>query len=294
MRLLLFALPLLLIPTQTLGCSDVPEPSPTAPPVVPVGSTSADGLAADGYESQWSDILARVVTADGLVRYDLLRGELRDDLDAVVAAIEDFDASTLGSDAEKKAFWMNAYNARMLDRLLEAGVPSNIEAHGFDFFFETPLRVAGLDVTLNQIENVILRGADGPAELKALAVDRLDPRLHVGVNCGAVSCPRLRQRAFTADNLDAELDAAMRDFVNSRRHFRRDGDGWVVSSLLDWYADDWERAGMPGGDFLLLYLDPKRAHSAVKRVVLAGNTAREIVADDSVQTEYLWALNRAE
>ena len=245
------------------------------------------------YEKAWSDLLGRVVTDAGLVRYDLLAGPLRDEFDAVAAAIEAFDASTLDTFSEKLTFWVNAYNVKIVKRVLEAGVPENIEDYGFAFFFETPVRVAGYDVTLNQIEHLILRRQDGPVELEALAVNRLDPRLHVGLNCGAISCPRLR--AFTVANVDAELDAAMRDFVNSPQHFRFEGDTAALSSLLDWFAADWDVMGPDeAGDYLLGFMDSDRPDANRLRRLFEGQSAAEIRALPNVRFAYDWDLNAAD
>ncbi len=260
---------------------------PSAGPV----ASLADPPRAD-YEQAWSDLLRQIVTDDGLVRYDLLAGPLRGEFDAVVRGIEAVDASTLTTDAERLAFWMNAYNVKMVERVLAKGTPANIERVGFDAFFKTPVRVAGRDVTLDEIENVILR-RQPTTTLSALQVRALDPRIHVGLNCGAVSCPRLRGRAFTAANVDAELDRAMGDFVDSRHHFRFDGDTAVLSSLLDWFGSDFDAAGKPAGDYLLGFMDASRPSAAAFRALFEGRTAAEIKAQPGVRYEYRWDLNAA-
>jgi len=259
--------------------------------VVLIGFTSPGAPVVESYEETWSDVLGRIVTDDGFVRYDLLDGPLRADFDAVIDAVEAFDASALTTDAKKLAFWINAYNAKMIERVLAADVPDNIEAHGFDFFFNTPVHVAGRDVTLDQIEHGILRRQDDA--FAALQPSTLDPRLHVGLNCGATSCPRLRQRAFTAANLDAELDRAMRDFVNSPRHFGFDGDIAVLSSLLDWFGGDFGRTGEPAGDYLLGFMDADRPDAGRLQELFAGRTAAEIKAQPNVRFKYRWDLNAA-
>jgi hypothetical protein len=181
----------------------------------------------------------------------------------------------------------------MIERVLVADMPANIEAHGFDFFFETPVRVAGRDLTLDQIEHDILRRRGGEA-YAALQPRSLDPRLHVGLNCGAISCPRLRSRAFTASTVDAELDRAMRDFVNSPAHFRFEGDAAVLSSLLDWFGSDFDATGEPAGDYLLAFMDPDRADAERLRDLFEGHSAAEIAALPGVRSEYAWDLNAAE
>lgn len=246
-------------------------------------------LAPPDYEAAWAALLGDVVTADGLVRYDLVAGPLRGEFESVADQIEDFDAAALRTDAQKLAFWMNAYNVKMIERVLAAGVPPNIEARGFEFFFRTPVRVAGRELTLDEIEHVILRKQDGRAELAPLQVERLDSRLHVGLNCAAVSCPPLRP--FTAADVDAELDRAMRDFVNSPDHVRSEGGGFVLSSLLDWFGEDFDAAGEPAGDYLLGFMDAGRPGYERLRGLLAGRTAAGIAAQPGVRFVYRWDLN---
>ena len=247
---------------------------------------------AAAYEQAWSDLLQQIVMNDGLVRYDLLAGSLSEEFATVVSAIETFDVSTLTSETARLAFWMNAYNVKMVERVLAKGTPANIERAGFDTFFKTPVRVAGRDVTLDEIENVILR-RQPTTTLSALQVGTLDPRIHVGLNCGAVSCPRLRSRAFTAGNVSAELDRAMGDFVNSRHHFRVEGETAVLSSLLDWFGSDFDAAGKPAGDYLLGFMDDTRPDAAQLRSLFEGRTAAEIKAQPNVRYAYRWDLNTA-
>lgn len=140
---------------------------------------------------------------------------------------------------------------------------------------------------------VILRREEGPAHLESLRVDTLDPRLHVGINCAAVSCPRLRPRAFTASNVDDELDRAMRDFVRSEHHVRMDGRVLVLSSILDWFGGDFDRPEQPAGDFLLAYMAKDRRDYAALRSRLQGKTSEEIKHDRNVRFEYDWRLNSA-
>ena len=114
----------------------------------------------------------------------------------------------------------------------------------------------------------------------------------MGLNCAAVSCPRLRDRAFTADNVDAELDAAMRDFMTSSRHFRVEGDTIVVSSLLDWFAADFDLHG-PAGDYLLGFMPTDRPGAERLRALLEGTSAAGLKQKPAVRYEYLWDVNRA-
>ena len=65
----------------------------------------------------------------------------------------------------------------------------------FGFFKIYQFTVGGRRFTLDQIEHEIIR--------KWFA----DPRIHAAINCAAVSCPRLLNKAFTPDELDDQLNA---------------------------------------------------------------------------------------
>lgn len=168
---------------QSSTCASSVENAP--PP-----SRAGDVRAAFDYTTEFTDILSQIVTNDGLVRYRLLHGPLMDDFRSVLKAVEEFDVRTLTSDKEKLAFWMNAYNVQMLQNILENPDATNIIENGYaDEFFKTPVRAAGLGITLDQIEHVLLRQQKGSPHLERHRIERFDPRLHVGINCAAVSCP---------------------------------------------------------------------------------------------------------
>ncbi|NBC17288.1 MAG: DUF547 domain-containing protein [Bacteroidetes bacterium] len=257
-------------------------------------SRAGDVLPADDYEALLTSVLEQVVTDDGFVRYDLLRGPLGADFRRVLKAIETFDASTLTTHDARLAFWINAYNVQMLQHIVETPSAQDIVEDGYaEAFFKTPVLTAQTPMTLDEIEHVILRGEAGRAVLDPFQLDTLDPRIHVGLNCAAISCPRLRQRAFTAANVDAELDAAMRDFTASPRHFRLDDGTYVVSSLLDWFAVDFDRPDRPAGDLLLRHMPTDRPDYDAWQALLAGRTAAALKARDDVRFAYDWTVNRA-
>lgn len=248
-------------------------------------------LPADGqdYAKSFTSVLSDVVTDDGLVHYDRLVGH--PDWPATVKGVEDFDFSPSASDSEKLAFWLNAYNVHMLN--LVAARPGRGNVLGLDIgavFFKTPVRAAGQMLTLDQIEHDILReGKDAFARLRP---SQFDPRIHVALNCAAISCPRLWPEAFSAKELDAQLDRAMHTFVNDPRHFAVDDGRLVASSLLKWFGADFDRAGMPAGDFLLGYMDATRPDYAALKGLLAGRMADQL-ADDGAKFRYDWTVNRA-
>lgn len=257
---------------------------------------AAGAHAQPAVEAPLARALAGVVRADG--RFDTARlARQADDLDAALAAVAATDPAALRSDAQKTAFLVNAYHARLLRTLVDHPRARHLERDGlFDAFFRTRFVVAGQRLTLNEVEHGLLRRqarVDGralPAGAIPLRVSRVDFRIHAVVNCGAASCPRLPSAPLTSATLEPTLAAAWRAMAASDRHVRMEGRRLVLSSLFDWYAADVEAGGAALGDRLLGAMSPARA--AAFRTRLAGRTAADLRRDRSVRFDYDWSVNR--
>ena len=136
--------------------------------------------------------------------------------------------------AEQLAYWINFYNALTMKVVLdEYPVDSIKDIHEGLIPLTGPwgdvhAHVAGRDLTLDQIEHGILRPI------------WQDARIHYAVNCAAYSCPHLIETAFTAANTEALLEAAAEAYVNSPRGVDViDGDSIVLSSIYEWYTEDF-------------------------------------------------------
>lgn len=116
-----------------------------------------------------------------------------------------------------------------------------------------------------------------------------EPRIHVAVNCASIGCPMLRDEAFTADKLDAQLEDGMRRFLSDRTRNRFDtaSNTLSVSKIFDWYQGDFEQ-GYQG----FTSLDATFARYAAA----LGDTpqARDAIRNGGLNIRYLdydWALN---
>ncbi len=128
------------------------------------------------------------------------------------------------------------------------------------------VKIKGVELSLDDIEHGILRPIFK------------DPRIHYAVNCASIGCPNLRTEAFTGDKLNEQLESAATDYVNSRRGARFDNGGPVVSSIYDWYQEDF--GGTEEG--VLAHL--RRYAAPPLKQKLAGVTTVE-------GYEYDWGLN---
>ena len=85
--------------------------------------------------------------------------------------------------------------------------------------------------TLDQIEHEILRKKFN------------DPRIHVGINCASVSCPRLWNFAFTEDNIASSLDNLMKEFINDTTRNKISKKNVALSEIFNWFSKDFIKNG---------------------------------------------------
>ena len=212
---------------------------PTAPPAPLVSEPQPQEpqrKAQPRLHDAFDDLLQRRVR-DGLVDYDGIRADDRDTLRAYLDRLAQVDVDALGKD-QRFAFYVNLYNATMIDAVLDhtAEHPRwTPAADDFAVFKEPRVRLRSGAVTLDHLENGILRPRFA------------DPRVHVALGCGARSCPPLLPRAYRADDLDRVLDANLKAFLHdaSRNRIDRDAETVHLSKIFEWFAGDFgDEAGV--------------------------------------------------
>ena len=135
---------------------------------------------------------------------------------------------------KRKAFLINAYNAFTVEKILTRW-PDIGSIWDFGNIFGNPFKddfftLLGKPMTLDGIEHGTLR--------KPGAYD--DPRIHYAVNCAAIGCPMLREEAYVAARLEAQLDEQAVRFLSDRSRNRyRDG-RLEVSKIFDWFEEDFQ------------------------------------------------------
>ena len=176
---------------------------------------------------------------------------------------------------EQMAYWINLYNALTLRVVLDHYPVDSIRDIDISpgLFSDGPwgkklIEVEGEAVSLDDIEHRILR-----------PIWR-DPRVHYAVNCASLGCPNLALEPYLGATIDAQLDAAARDFVNSGRAVQFEGMDLVVSSIYDWFQEDFGSNDQDVIDHLMTYAEPKLD------MTLEGFST---IDDD----RYDWALNDA-
>lgn len=211
--------------------------------------------------------------------------------DQVLAELQDprlrilksFSRSTLeGLDTreERLAFWINAYNALVVDGIQALRIRQSVWEVP-DFFARISYRIGDLVFSADDIEHGVLRG-NRPHPLSKAApfrtgdarrqyvVTPVDPRIHFALSCQARSCPSVRE--YRPEGLDAQLDVATREFVN--REVTLEDGHLAVSELFGWFCEDFDES--PGGlaGFLTHHLEDGPVQQAVREQGVARMTWR--------------------
>lgn len=212
-----------------------------------------------------------------LVDYDSLARDMR--LGTYLTGLATVDPASLATEAERLAFWINAYNAYTLQVVLDHGTPTSIRdivARGRDGrngnAWQTPVvRVGDRRYTLDEVEHDVIR-------------ERFDePRVHFALICAARGCPPLRSEAYTGPRLDEQLESQGLKFLHgSAKGCRVDPSTatvWV-SEIFEWYKADFGEDDAALGRFIAHYLPD----SMERRVLERGRFQLRVLPFD-------WTLN---
>jgi Protein of unknown function, DUF547 len=242
-----------------------------------VNGLRAAAISADGSRVDYGSLRASAAYA----RY---RTEL-------TSQLRGLDLASLGSREERLAFWINLYNALVIDGVIALGVRRSVREQlaGLAFFRRAAYTVGGLRFSCEDIENGILRanagnpfipgpqfGQGDPRLPWALAA--IDPRIHCALNCASRSCPPVG--VYAAKQIDSQLDLAARSFVSADTEVDPRSATLTVSAIYSWYSGDF---GGPEGAvrFVRQHLPDDQ-----RRAWLSSGTPINMV-----HRAYDWALN---
>jgi len=243
----------------------------------PIWQASDEANSAVIDHSRWQRFLDRYVERSAsnvnLVRYGAVSDADRESLRDYLASLQAVDPRQYAR-AEQLAYWINLYNAATVELVLRNPGKRSILRMGDGLFSVGPwddaiLEIAGIALTLNDIEHRILR-----------PIWR-DRRIHFAVNCASMSCPDLSMRAYTGENADRQLAENEHAYINDPRGVRFSERGRLeVSKIFDWYLDDF--AATP--EALLDYL-AEHAEEPLATQIRSY--------DGKIDYEYDWSLNSA-
>jgi hypothetical protein len=178
--------------------------------------------------------------------------------------------------SEQLAFWINLYNALTIDVVLQHYPVKSIRDIKLGGWFsngpwkEELISVNNAKLSLNDIEHGIIRPI------------WKDSRTHYALNCASISCPNLQKNAYTADNVNAMLTKAAKQYVNSPRGVSTTNNKLTLSSIYKWYKEDFGRSESEVMQSIKQYADPE-LKSQLEKVSRVSSYRYDWALNDSKQ-----------
>lgn len=181
--------------------------------------------------SNWDGLTQKYVDATGKVNYKGMKAELSK-IKIYLEHLKNNSPKKEWSKNEKLAYWINLYNASTV-YLIASNYPvaSITKINGGKPWDKKFVKSGTKVYTLNEVENTIVR-----PQFK-------DPRIHAVLNCAAVSCPKLLNRAYFPEKLNSQLDKQTRAWVNDKTKNVIAPQKVKISQIFDWYATDFAKSG---------------------------------------------------
>jgi hypothetical protein len=236
----------------------------------PVLGSDGEGVVVPANVSHdaWDALLKKYVNDRGLVAYaDWKKNQT--DLQALDGYLKQFaekpQTSANGNDAA--AALINLYNATTINWILTNYPTESIQGLK-DSFTAKRHEIGGTKVSLDDIENSTLRPP-------------LGYRTHAVLVCAARSCPPLQSFAYTAQQLDQQIDTAYRAWLarDDLNQFLPDQKKVEISSIFNWYKQDFDKT--EGVKQVLVQYAPQQYHD-------------DFLAGGDYEVSYLpynWGLN---
>jgi hypothetical protein len=196
----------------------------------------------------WNALLASAVT-EGHVDYT--QWEHKPSFDALVEQIGTSDTGKMNRQ-EKLAFYINAYNILAARGILDGKSPDSLLGR-YVYFKRDKYLVAGERISLHALEHELIR------PLK-------EPRIHFAIVCASQSCPILQREAYTMKQLDQQLEAAAKRFINNheRNQFNATSRRAELSSIFKWFEEDFVEAAGSLQAYLALMIENEKVADLLK------------------------------
>jgi len=196
----------------------------------------------------------------------------------------------------RTAFVINVYNLFIRIAQIQVGTGDS-DYQRLYYFSEILINIGGQTFSFNELENGILRGNrippyhfNKPFAKKdprlVLAMEKPDCRIHFGLNCGAASCPPVKE--FTAEGLEEELRIVALAFCGGGDNvtilpksgfgggdkFKKGGE-IRVTTIMNWYIEDF--GGSTGNlpFFIMKFLTGDRKELLAKMLGVDVNSTED-------------------
>ncbi|WP_298487542.1 DUF547 domain-containing protein [uncultured Maribacter sp.] len=178
--------------------------------------------------SSWDTLLKTHVDANGNVDYE---GFFKDTitLSNYISELGSNPTSNTANKNEKLAYYINLYNAATVQLILD-NYPTKSIKNIVKPWDKQWIKVGNKTLSLGDIEHKILRKME-------------EPRIHFAINCASFSCPILKNEAFIASKMEAQLEQATKDFINDPKRNILSISKIEISQIFKWFKKDFTTKG---------------------------------------------------
>lgn len=201
-----------------------------------------------GWQKDFDGLLKKYVVG-GNVRYAAWKANAEDvaAIDKIVEAIAKDSPASLGKN-DKLAFYVNAYNAWIIDLVLKKYPIASVREYAplFGIFTSKNIEIGGEKMSFNHLEKDLV--------LKGLG----EARAHFALNCASRSCPVLIPGAYDGATIDKVLDQRAKAYMSNPLGVLVGKNPKVarVSMIFKWYDDDFVKASGSTVAFINKYRTP--------------------------------------
>lgn len=215
-------------------------------------------------------LLKAAGTDINLFDYDAMSKEHKHLLEDYLIFLQAIDPRQLTRD-QQLAYWINLYNAVTVNLIVDSYPTDSIrnigqDIPGFGPWDDKVVEIVTQTLTLNQIEHGILRS------------NWQDNRIHYAINCASVGCPSLSLNVYKAKTLEAQLNDAAKGFIKHSRAVQWVSGELQLSSIYDWFIDDF------GGD-------ERGVISHIQQYSTPEQAGKLAVYKGDIHYDYDWRLN---
>ncbi len=178
--------------------------------------------------SSFNNLLQKHVTVQGNVNYKNLRTDTKALRNYIAALGENMPTNSWTKEA-KLAYWINAYNSMTIDLILRNYPVKSIKDIK-DPWKQRLWKLGEKWYNLDEIEHQIIRKMG-------------EPRIHFALVCAAKSCPKLYNKAFTAQTLEDDLSKLTREFLADESKNNISQNNLRLSKIFKWFTKDFKQNG---------------------------------------------------
>lgn len=198
--------------------------------------------------TQQADVFFRKYVKEGRVDYKNIKAK-PEMMEGLLQMTKEISVSKENA-RQYQAFWINAYNLLVIKGVVENyPLKSPLDVAGF--FDKTKHDVGGTSITLNDIENKLLRG-NFPSEA----------RFHFVLVCAGLGCPPIIDSSYKASTLNAQLEKQTKIALNDPDFIQVNKNKVKISQIFEWYKGDFTQGGKSLVDYINQYRSEKLPEKA--------------------------------